>query len=96
MGINIKNNGGEVLIHGRGLHGLTAPDSVLNVGNSGTTTRLISGILAGQNFSCELNGDASIQSRPMKRIITPLQDMGADITSIRGNGHFVPFTISLQ
>jgi 3-phosphoshikimate 1-carboxyvinyltransferase len=91
MGIDIEldarqQNGSEVLIHGRGLHGLTAPASVLDVGNSGTTTRLISGILAGQHFSCELNGDASIQSRPMKRIITPLQDMGADITSIRGNG----------
>ena len=56
------------------------------MGNSGTTTRLISGILAGQSFTSELNGDASIQSRPMKRIMTPLLSMGADIVSLRGNG----------
>ena len=59
---------------------------MLDVGNSGTTTRLISGILAGQPFTTELNGDESIQSRPMKRIIDPLSQMGADIESIRGNG----------
>ena len=86
MGIEIERTQSEVLVHGRGLHGLSAPAETLDVGNSGTTTRLISGILAGQSFSCELNGDASIQSRPMKRIITPLCAMGADITSIRGNG----------
>lgn len=86
MGIEIKNRGTEILVHGKGLHGLSAPESILDTGNSGTTTRLISGILTGQNFSCELTGDASIQSRPMKRIITPLTEMGADITSICGNG----------
>ena len=56
----------EILVHGKGLHGLSAPSEILDVGNSGTTTRLISGILAGQSFTSELNGDASIQSRPMK------------------------------
>ena len=86
MGINIQNNNGEILVRGKGLHGLTAPDDVLDVGNSGTTTRLISGILAGQRFTTELNGDESIQSRPMKRIMEPLTMMGADITSIRDNG----------
>lgn len=86
MGIEIENTQEEILIHGKGLHGLTAPSSILDVGNSGTTTRLISGILAGQNFVTELNGDESIQSRPMKRIIDPLCRMGAQITSIRGNG----------
>lgn len=86
MGIEIENTDKEILVHGKGLHGLSAPSDILDVGNSGTTTRLISGILAGQNFVSELNGDASIQSRPMKRIITPLQTMGADIVSIKGNG----------
>ncbi len=86
LGIEIKETPDEILIHGKGIHGLTAPDSMLDVGNSGTTTRLISGILAGQSFTTELNGDESIQSRPMKRIIDPLTQMGADIESIRGNG----------
>ncbi len=86
LGIEIEETPDEILIHGKGIHGLTAPDSMLDVGNSGTTTRLISGILAGQPFTTELNGDESIQGRPMKRIIDPLTQMGADIESIRGNG----------
>lgn len=86
LGIEIENRPDEILIHGKGLHGLTAPSSLLDVGNSGTTTRLISGILAGQPFATELNGDESIQGRPMKRIIEPLTQMGARIESIRGNG----------
>lgn len=85
MGVDIERNASEILVHGKGLHGLSAPSEILDVGNSGTTTRLISGILAGQSFTSELNGDASIQSRPMKRIMTPLQSMGADIVSIKGN-----------
>ena len=86
MGVDIERKASEILVHGKGLHGLSAPSEILDVGNSGTTTRLISGILAGQSFTSELNGDASIQSRPMKRIMTPLQSMGADIVSIKGNG----------
>ena len=86
MGVDIERNASEILVHGKGLHGLSASSEILDVGNSGTTTRLISGILAGQSFTSELNGDASIQSRPMKRIMTPLQSMGADIVSIKGNG----------
>ncbi|MGN0398869.1 MAG: 3-phosphoshikimate 1-carboxyvinyltransferase [Blautia sp.] len=86
MGIEIEENESEILVHGKGLHGLQAPEGILDAGNSGTTTRLISGILAGQKFSCELTGDASIQKRPMKRIMTPLTMMGANIESIRGNG----------
>ena len=93
MGIDIENNNGEILVHGKGLHGLSAPTDILDVGNSGTTTRLISGILAGQNFVSELTGDDSIQSRPMKRIMTPLLSMGADITSIKGN-NCVPLRIA--
>ena len=85
MGINIIQEDNHVVIHGNGLHGLNAPSNVLDVGNSGTTTRLISGILSGCNFTSELNGDESIQSRPMRRIMTPLEMMGADITSLRGN-----------
>lgn len=85
MGIDIENNGDIVRIHGRGLHGLKRPENTLDTGNSGTTTRLMSGILAGQNFDCVINGDASIQSRPMRRIMTPLSLMGASIESLRGN-----------
>lgn len=85
LGVEIENTPQKILIHGKGLHGLRAPAKVLDTGNSGTTTRLISGILAGQKFSSVLNGDASIQSRPMKRIMTPLRQMGADIVSIKNN-----------
>ena len=86
MDISIENKGETVLVHGRGLHGLTRPDSVLDCGNSGTTTRLISGILSAQSFDVMLTGDASIQKRPMKRIIEPLSQMGARITSVHDNG----------
>lgn len=86
MGINIEVTDEMVTVHGKGLHGLTKPDKILDVGNSGTTTRLISGILAGQDFDVTLSGDASLNSRPMKRIMTPLNAMGADITSINNNG----------
>ena len=85
LGIEIENTSQRILIHGKGLHGLTEPSDTLDTGNSGTTTRLISGILAGQRFTTVLNGDASIQTRPMKRIMTPLSMMGADITSLKGN-----------
>lgn len=86
MGVEIENCSDHVLIHGVGLHGLKAPDRMLDVGNSGTTTRLISGILAGQRFTSTLNGDASIQKRPMKRIMDPLTQMGAKIRSLNDNG----------
>lgn len=85
MGITIENSPERILIHGRGLHGLNAPSDVLDMGNSGTTTRLISGILAGQPFESTLTGDASIQKRPMRRIMEPLSMMGASIVSINGN-----------
>ena len=86
MGVNIERNGSHILVHGNGLHGLRKPEEMLDVGNSGTTTRLISGILSGQNFTVTLNGDESIQRRPMKRIITPLSMMGAQIESMKDNG----------
>lgn len=86
MGIEIENTLESILIHGRGLHGLKAPSGVLDMGNSGTTTRLISGILAGQTFESTLTGDASIQKRPMRRIMEPLSMMGGNIISVNGNG----------
>ena len=86
LGISIEDKGEQILIHGKGLHGLSAPSAILDAGNSGTTTRLISGILSGQNFETTLTGDASIQKRPMGRIIEPLSQMGAAITSLSGNG----------
>lgn len=86
MGISIEQKKDAILVHGRGLHGLHAPAGTLDAGNSGTTVRLISGILAGQPFASVLSGDASIQKRPMKRILEPLSSMGADISSINGSG----------
>ena len=86
MGISIEEKDETIYVHGKGLHGLRSPNEALDVGNSGTTTRLISGILSGQHFDTILSGDASLNSRPMNRIITPLSMMGADITSINDNG----------
>ena len=86
LGISIEDKDERILIHGKGLHGLSAPAQILDAGNSGTTTRLISGILSGQAFETTLTGDASIQKRPMGRIIEPLSQMGASITSLSGNG----------
>lgn len=85
MGVEIEKRKDSILVYGKGMHGLSAPNETLNVGNSGTTTRLISGILSGQDFSTTLSGDASLNSRPMGRIMTPLNQMGANIISIHGN-----------
>lgn len=86
MGIDIEQANDKILVHGNGLHGLKKPLCALDCGNSGTTSRLISGILAAQPFSVTLTGDASIQKRPMNRIITPLSEMGASITSMNNTG----------
>ena len=91
MGIDIEMNGTSVIVKGNGLHGLKKPDSILDCGNSGTTTRLVSGILSAQKFTSVLTGDKSIQKRPMNRIINPLSLMGADIKS---NDGFAPLTIT--
>ena len=85
MGVHIEQNGSSVKVFGRGLRELTAPAGILDCGNSGTTTRLLSGVLVAQHFNSVLSGDASIQRRPMKRIMIPLRAMGADITSVSGN-----------
>jgi 3-phosphoshikimate 1-carboxyvinyltransferase len=91
MGIEIERDGSNVTIHGKGLHGLIKPSEILDAGNSGTTTRLMSGILAGQDFSSTITGDDSLRTRPMKRVITPLSEMGASIDSHDG---CLPMTVT--
>lgn len=91
LGIDIEQEGENVVVHGKGIKGLSAPTTTLDVGNSGTTIRLISGILSAQEFDTTLNGDSSIQKRPMKRVINPLSQMGAEIKST--NDGYAPLTI---
>ena len=79
MGINFETNNDEIVVHGSGLYGLKEPKKDINLGNSGTSIRLLSGILSGQKFSSILIGDESLSSRPMSRIIEPLSLMGANI-----------------
>ena len=79
MGVNIEKRNGIIYIKGAGLFGLNAPKSILDCGNSGTTMRLLSGMLIGQKFSTTLIGDKSLMNRPMKRIIVPLSKMGGNI-----------------
>src|SRR6185436_15615036 len=86
-----ERNGSNDAVVGKGKHGLTAPAQPLDCGNSGTTMRLLAGILAGQRFTSTMTGDPSLRSRPMRRIIDPLQAMGAKIDSVDGNA---PLTIS--
>ena len=86
MGVRITQEGDHVTVRGQGLRSLRKPDGVLDCGNSGTTMRLLGGILAPQPFDTILTGDSSVRKRPMDRIITPLSMMGADIRSIHGNG----------
>ena len=91
MGVQIEQDGSSVRVFGRGLRELKQPSAILDCGNSGTTTRLVSGILSAQNFTSVLTGDKSIQKRPMNRIIAPLTLMGADIKS---NNGFAPLTVT--
>lgn len=91
MGVEIEMTEDEVIVHGVGLHGLSAPQDALYTGNSGTTTRLLCGILAGQSFPVTMSGDPSIQKRPMGRVIKPLREMGARIDGRDDN--FCPLTI---
>jgi 3-phosphoshikimate 1-carboxyvinyltransferase len=77
MGVEIVDKDGEITINAKGLHGLNKPYKSIDCGNSGTTMRLLSGVLAGQAFSATLTGDASLSSRPMQRIIIPLTEMGS-------------------
>jgi 3-phosphoshikimate 1-carboxyvinyltransferase len=84
LGVRIERAGASLSIEGVGAEGLRAPASTLDCGNSGSTMRMLAGVLAGQDFVSELTGDDSLRSRPMKRIIEPLELMGARITSDRG------------
>lgn len=84
LGVEIKRSGQTVHVSGVGLNGLKKPEKPLYVGNSGTTIRIMSGVLAAQPFMTVVDGDASIRKRPMKRVINPLQDMGAMIISEPG------------
>jgi len=80
MGIAIEHNGEDVTIHGAGLYGLKPPAHPLDLKNSGTSARLLSGLLAGQKFDCEIIGDDSLMKRPMRRVVDPLKKMNADIS----------------
>jgi len=85
LGVEIGDLGDRILISGRGLRGLERPGAMLDAGNSGTTLRLLAGILAGQDFPSSLGGDSSLSGRPMARIVQPLRLMGAEVTSERGD-----------
>ena len=80
-------------VNGRGLNGLTEPSEVLNAGNSGTASRLVTGLLSGQSFFSTITGDESLRARPMKRIVQPLSQMGAQING-RDNGNLLPLSIT--
>lgn len=92
LGVDIKVDGKNVRIESHGIEAWNEPNEVLYTGNSGTTTRLMLGILAGTNFSSVLIGDESIQKRPMKRVTDPLKQMGAKLIG-RENGQFTPIAI---
>lgn len=89
LGVAIEADGKDLLVHGAGLGGLREPGEPLDCGNSGTTMRLLAGILAGQKFTSTLTGDASLRSRPMQRIIEPLRMMGASMSSSDGRAPLV-------
>lgn len=84
MSVNVDRQGAEIVIHGQGLAGLKEPDNVIDCGNSGTTCRLLSGLLAGQHFNSFFTGDDSLRNRPMRRVIDPLSMMGASFYSRNG------------
>lgn len=93
MGIEFNQvDGSTIIVNGRGLHGLREPEDILNVGNSGTTIRLMTGLLAGQPFLSILTGDSSIRKRPMGRVTEPLKEMGASISG-RQNATLAPIAI---
>lgn len=92
MGVQVNRQGDLVTVESRGLDGWREPGEVLDVGNSGTTIRLLSGLLAGRPFHSVLVGDESIARRPMKRVVSPLLEMGAQIDG-RLNGEFTPLSI---
>ncbi|MFJ8261313.1 3-phosphoshikimate 1-carboxyvinyltransferase [Rummeliibacillus sp. NPDC094406] len=92
LGVEIELNGTDIVINSKGMENWKEPVDILYTGNSGTTTRLMLGLLAGSTIHSILNGDASIGKRPMKRVISPLRDMGANITG-RMDGQYTPLAI---
>lgn len=93
MGVPIEDDGQTIVVHGVGLHGLQEPGDVLDCGNSGTTIRLMTGLLSGQGFFSVLTGDQYLRKRPMKRVVEPLARMGAQIAG-RGGGTLAPLAIT--
>jgi 3-phosphoshikimate 1-carboxyvinyltransferase len=91
LGVEWSREGNAVTVNGRGLAGLSAPAQRLDAGNSGSTIRMLAGVLAAQRFTTEISGDESLSKRPMQRIMTPLRDMGAMIEA--RDGKFPPLTI---
>ena len=92
LGVSIEDDGEVIRIQGRGFHGLSAPENPLDMGNSGTSMRLISGVLAGQDFSATMIGDDSLSKRPMDRIAQPLRQMGVVLAG-QGERDLPPLTI---
>ncbi len=93
MGVPIEDDGQSITVTGVGLHGLKEPGDVLDCGNSGTTIRLMTGLLSGQSFFSVLTGDQYLRKRPMKRVSEPLRRMGACIAG-RGGGNLAPLAIT--
>lgn len=92
LGVDIDDSGEDIIIRGKGIHGLKEPDNVIDCGNSGTTIRMLSGVLAGNPFFSVLSGDTSLRSRPMRRVITPLSLMGAEISG-RADNKYPPLAV---
>ena len=90
MGVKIEENGETLIIHGKGLNSLRDPKNEIYLGNSGTSARLLTGLLSSQKFKSVLTGDASLSKRPMKRISEPLKEMNAKINTTKGS---LPLTI---
>ena len=104
LGAKIERDGEDWLVTGLGVNGLQAPDAELDFGNSGTSVRLMMGVIAGHNMSARLVGDASLSSRPMGRVLTPLKQMGLEISGenqdvlplqVRGTSDLVPIQYEL-
>lgn len=105
LGVRIEEKDDQLVIEGQGFQGLTAPCQTLNMGNSGTSMRLIAGLLAGQSFSVKMIGDESLSKRPMDRIVYPLKQMGVEISGetdrqfpplqLQGNRNLQPITYTL-
>ncbi|WP_042223596.1 3-phosphoshikimate 1-carboxyvinyltransferase [Oceanobacillus manasiensis] len=92
MGVSISKREDELIIDGKGITKLTEPEKQLDFGNSGTTARLMLGVLAGMNFNTDIYGDASLTKRPMDRVVNPLKQMGAKIEG-QDSGRFLPLSI---